>query len=462
MIGLILTFVWGSATLASSDALLKKLVEKKILTQEEADELREELKKEDAQTVELYDKTKVGSWIREMKWYGDLRVRAEYFGFEQDPTKAPGIKLNGDTDRLRYRLRLRFGVEAELEKWATIGVRLATGEEVTGAGNSEGDPVATNQTFTDTFTKKPVRIDLAYATVHPPELDWLRVTVGKMNNPIWQPNFNSPALYDFDVTPEGIAEQFSFNLDDNKRYRLFVNAGQFAVKEFSTDSNDVYLFDNQIGIEARFGADPKKPTVRAAAAGGYFATHNLNVLAFGDSGNRGNAAGGAITNLFLDDFQVVHADAEVVWAICDRPFLGTPCVLTISGEYLKNMSDVWQNLTGATFSGSQDPGQTEAYIGQIEFGDLKKRGQWQVAYEYKYLEADATWDAITESDFGTGGTDRKGHVIRGNYMIRDWWQFGCTAFVTRKISDRNNLNHNTVGNVADDLLRVEVDTVFKF
>jgi hypothetical protein len=110
-----------------------------------------------------------------------------------------------------------------------------------------------------------------------------------------------------------------------------------------------------------------------------------------------------------------------------------------------------------------DSGETRGYTGQIMFGQAKKKGEWSLAYQYKYLEADATWDALTDSDWGNGGTDRRGHVMKFAYNIRDWWQIGFTGFATTKISERrNNVNNTTVGYDDEKLLRVQVDTVFKF
>jgi hypothetical protein len=111
---------------------------------------------------------------------------------------------------------------------------------------------------------------------------------------------------------------------------------------------------------------------------------------------------------------------------------------------------------------SNDLNQTTGWTAQIAFGDFKKKGQWALAYQYKYLQADATWDAITDSDFGNGGTDRKGSIVKAIYMVQDWWQTTFTAFITEKISDRPNTGHNTVGIDGEDQLRIQVDTQFKF
>ena len=99
---------------------------------------------------------------------------------------------------------------------------------------------------------------------------------------------------------------------------------------------------------------------------------------------------------------------------------------------------------------------------QLAFGEAKKKGQWLVAYQYKHLEADATFDALTDSDWGNGGTDRKGHAIRGTYNFTDWWQFTVSAFVTEKISDRPNAGRNQNGLAGEDHFRLLVDNVLKF
>jgi hypothetical protein len=146
--------------------------------------------------------------------------------------------------------------------------------------------------------------------------------------------------------------------------------------------------------------------------------------------------------------------------VCDKPFLGTPSLLTFSGEYIHNLSDVYDDLGGSTQTKSPD--QTHGWSGQIAFGSLKKRAEWQIAYQYKYLEADAVWDAVADSDFGLGGTDRQGHVIKAAYNIREWWQLAFNASVTEKISSRPNTGENQRGDSHRNLLRVQADTTFKF
>ncbi len=440
--------IGSSARAQSADALLDLLIKKGVITQREANEVREQLDQQAAQTVELYNKTKVSSWLDSLTFSGDLRLRSEYFDFET----IPGTDMKLAPDRWRFRYRLRLAVEAKFVEWATINVRLASGEGGTSATGS--DPVSTNHSFTDTFRKKGIYIDVASVTIQPPDWDYGKLIAGKMDIPMWQPRFSSPQVYDYDLTPEGVAEQLQWKFGSPAgagRYRLFANAGQFSVKEFAANSNDAYMFDNQAGIEARFGKDVKAPKLKLTAVGGYYFTRSLDQVTFVDSPNRGN---GISTNgTYLADFDVVYGRGEAAWNISPRPFLGTPATITINGEYDKNLSSTYQDLPDNL---------TEGWTAQIAFGDFKKKGQWALAYQYKHLDANAVWDAITDSDWGTGGTDRKGHVIKAIYLPQDWWQFSFTAFITEKISDLANSGHNTVGFVGEDLLRLQMDSMLKF
>jgi hypothetical protein len=241
-----------------------------------------------------------------------------------------------------------------------------------------------------------------------------------------------------------------------------------VLDEISNDANDPYLLEFQAGVQATLGK------AKLTLAGSYYQTFNLTDMGVfigaavpasqSSSANRGNATrqpGGAGTTLFyLDDFQVVSVRAEAALTLADKPFLGTPVILTLSGEYVHNLANEFDNLTGSTQTLS--PGQTDGWTVQAAFGSNKNQGEWQIAYQYKHLEADAVWDAISDADWGTGSTDRKGHVLKGSYNVRDWWQLGFTMFVTEKISLRPNSGQNIRGLKGDDLLRLQLDSSFKF
>jgi hypothetical protein len=443
-----------TAKAQGGDAILDMLTKKGVITQKEANDVRSQMDTQTAQAVELHNKGKFSSWLDSVTFSGDFRLRAEDFMFED---------YRNTTDRLRFRYRLRLGMDFQYQDWAKVTLRLASGEA------APGDPVSTNQSMTDTFKKKPLTIDAAYVTIQPPGWNWIKVMGGKMDIPTWQPKFNSPMVYDFDVTPEGVAEQLQYVFGDKQQYRVFGEFGQYILKEISSNnSREPYVVDLQAGIEAKFGGDyAKNPKLKTTVAGGYFFTHNLKNTgyAFGDSPNTGNANGsGSSTNNYFADFSVLYGRGEIAYELSSKPFLGTPSLLTLCGEVDFNMKNAYENLTSS--GQTLDKDQRLGWTAQLAFGNAKKKGEWQVAYQYKYMQADAVWDALTDSDWGTGGTDRQGHVVKGTYCFADWWQMNCTMFITHKISDRANSGHNTVGaigaNHGQDMMRLQVDSVFKF
>ena len=93
------------AAAQSSDALLNKLVQKGILTEQEAKEMLDESKKESDKAA---SKSGLSSWVSSLKFSGDFRAR--YDGvYQDDSNSGPGTATQ---DRHRFRYRLRFGATA--------------------------------------------------------------------------------------------------------------------------------------------------------------------------------------------------------------------------------------------------------------------------------------------------------------------------------------------------------------
>ena len=104
------------------------------------------------------------------------------------------------------------------------------------------------------------------------------------------------------------------------------------------------------------------------------------------------------------NYEVANASLAFGFSAFDLPF-------SIYGDYIENQ-DADDLNTG--------------YMAGVRLGSAKKKGSWQVAYQYQELEADATLGEMTDSDFGGGGTDVKGNVVSGQYMITDNWYAGST------------------------------------
>src|ERR1043165_1864631 len=93
----------GSAHGQSTDALLNKLVQKGLLTPQEADELKKE-GKEDAKTTVIKG-FGMPDWVTSVKFYGDFRGRYEHFYADN----------SANTDRDRYRYRVRLGTTISMK-----------------------------------------------------------------------------------------------------------------------------------------------------------------------------------------------------------------------------------------------------------------------------------------------------------------------------------------------------------
>src|SRR6266481_7406611 len=112
------SFIFGGVAVRAQDAgaLLDLLVRKKIITDQEAEEVRAELTKESAATSA--GKWKLSTPITELELYGDARFRYEI---------RNGENLSNDTlQRNRERYRLRLGLRGILADDWFFGVRLET------------------------------------------------------------------------------------------------------------------------------------------------------------------------------------------------------------------------------------------------------------------------------------------------------------------------------------------------
>ena len=101
-------------------------------------------------------------WARNIKWRGDFRYRNEQFDIE-------GVS----PDRVRDRIRARFGLEARINPNVLVGFELATADL--------GDPRSTNSTLDDNNQRKDIGVNLAYVDWRP--RDGMLFTAGKQKQP---------------------------------------------------------------------------------------------------------------------------------------------------------------------------------------------------------------------------------------------------------------------------------------
>ena len=414
-------FLTGSAVPAQAsemDILLKKLVEKKILTEQEAREVRSEVQqevtkeqaasgeplqaaetKQEKEQLKAAVKDALPAWVKNTTWAGDFRLRHE--SQFRDPAKP----------RNRERMRARFGFTTKPWNELEVGVRLGTG--------ASGDPVAPNQSFTNTFDKKAVFIDKAYAKYSP--APWVVLSGGKIENPFYT---NTELVWDADVTPEGAVAQFktpeSLPLPMRETFptKLFATVGAFPISELSNDNGDPAVFGFQVGKEVGL---PHGFSWTESIA--YYDLTAIKTKRTSDinqvSAPSGNSTDGpAAAPVYRDDFNIL----DVQGRLGVPPVFGQPVV--VLGNYVLN-----------TVASDDDTAwQAGLKVGKV----TEKLGSWEAAYYYKRVESDALFGAITDSDFGGGGTNHKGHKLGLRVGLNKYAEAGVSYSRTDEIDGTQN------------------------
>jgi len=169
-------------------ALLDLLVKKRLISDQEAEEVRTELVKESASTAA--GKWKLSTPITELELYGDVRLRYEYRGGElpSEHTDNP----NDWYERHRERYRLRVGLRGTLADDWFFGIRLET-------SNSNR---STNVTFgadsPGPFSKVDDGVFVGQAYFGYTGFPDFKFTGGRMPQPL----ITTSMLWDDDINPE--------------------------------------------------------------------------------------------------------------------------------------------------------------------------------------------------------------------------------------------------------------------
>lgn len=265
------TRCWSADSSNTPDPLLDLLIQKGILTQQEAEKVEAEantLRTNQAPTPQIPpSKWIISKGIKNIELFGDVRLRYENRSAE-DPKKG-----TIDLERLRYAVRL--GLRGELYDQYYYGVRLETSPNARSDFVTLGTSSAASKPYIGPFGKSNggVNIGEVYLGWHPE--DWVDVTVGKMPNPL----YTSSMVWNSTITPEGAAEHLKYTVGSMD---FFANLGQFLYEDtnpnralplgayFTAPDSDTYdggkwstfLLAWEAGFNARL---PKQTSLKAAA-----------------------------------------------------------------------------------------------------------------------------------------------------------------------------------------------------
>src|SRR6266576_6828470 len=137
----------GSAAARAQDSgpLLDLLVRKGLINDQEAEEVRAELTKENAATSA--GKLKLSTPVTELELYGDARLRYEVRSGQTEGGVSPP---NDWQERKRERYRLRIGLRGVLADDWFFGVRLETSQNPRSTNVTFGDDTSTTSGSTTT------------------------------------------------------------------------------------------------------------------------------------------------------------------------------------------------------------------------------------------------------------------------------------------------------------------------
>ncbi len=445
-------------------------------------QLREEIKEEvmtQARDEHWAAPRTLPDWVSRFKLFADLRTRYEgdFFPDGNDNTGAfPNFnvintgppfdvtgttfspQLNVDQDRNRIRLRVRFGVTADLGDNFTAGLRIATGEN--------NSPVTTNQSLGaansaqgGNFSKYAIWLDrgfVKYEVGGNPDADF-SVSIGRFDNP-W---FSTELIWDDDLGFDGLALSARYNVATG--VTPFATIGGFPI--FNTDFNfssnrpDKFESDDKWLVAAQIGTTWKiRSDLSAKFAFAYYDFDNIEgrlsdpfvPLTASDQGNtddsrpafaqKGNTYF-PIRNILpvpennfgttkqfqyfglATPFRDIAFTGSLTWSHYD------PFHVWLTGEWIKNtafdsdkINRIAVNNRGPNLAnGNTGPfvGGDTAWMIQLKFGSpaLEKRWDWNAGINYRYIESDAVVDGFNDSDFGLGGTNLKGFEIFGSLAL---------------------------------------------
>lgn len=457
-------------------------------------QIRDELKAEMMKEVQTAGWASPGQaapeWTRRIRLSGDVRFRGETDRFAKGNANdiidysainaTPGgfdfygnniniPILDTRVDRNRLRVRARLGIAYDPTDFATVGVRLATGDD--------NSPISTNQTLGGGFSKKNIWLDQAYLQLRPTK--FLTANLGRFENPFT----STDLVFDRDLNFDGIEAEVHSGAFLGGRTQLALRGGAFPLDFGSVDypstsvSKEKYptkwLFAAQAEAATEFGGGIK---VNAAAAYYHFSNiqgqlsapclFNGQTISIGTSdpvecstdGSRAIFPRKGNTLFFIRNITVPAPDTlpaanrqylglTYKYSLLDlnasieAPVLGRQAVLT--GNYVRNLAykhgdecrfgvgigtpitnvisvNNNDNACSAASPALVDSG-NQGYLVRLLIGDKnpKRFGEWNIVGDYRYLDTDATLDSLTDSDFHLGGTNAKGYSIGGTFGLYD-------------------------------------------
>ncbi len=406
-----------------SAALLDALVRKKILTLQEAEEVRAELVRENAASTA--EKIKMRSSVTELSLYGDLRLRYQYD--QRRTTLQPPVSDSGSlfaghgAQRSRERFRLRLNADFKLGSNFFGGVQLQTGQAADSA----------NQTFSGGFANYNIYISRAFLGWKP--VEGVILIGGKQENPF----YTTDLVWDADINPEGIVEKVEFHelFSAKKPWELSLVAGQFFFYDHNEDGsdNDVWLFAGQLVGSYRFANG-----VRVTVAPGYMTYTGGQLYGMQNEtpfNNTDTVVEGASRYLSIItapgdiSFRIAGVKTRVLWDFAyntDGNRRGTK-LYGLTAD-LRKVRDGKGKTVGYTGAGSHSSRDNIAWLAGVQVGENKKKGDASLFFNYRQTGLTSVDPNLNDSDFAFGQLNTQGFKVGAAYNLTDFCVIGLTYY----------------------------------
>ncbi len=414
-------FALTSATVVAQDSapLIDLLVKKGLINDQEAEEVRADLTKENAGTSA--GKLALGSHLTEFKLGGDIRLRHQY-----DATTAQGTGSSQSRNRERFRFRLNG--DFQLRQGWSAGFALETAS----AADSG------NQTFENANDDYSVYLARAYVAWKP-NAQWSFIG-GKFANPLQ----TTDLVWDGDINPQGLSETYSFDLASGS---LQLRAAQLVMddnderKGSGPSFRDSFLFVQQLVYSTKLGSG-----VGVTIAPGYMFYNNASVSGAANETAYAGRTKGLSLATFTGSIKFPNVGRE-----------GHSLSLYWDGTYNFDADTRAHEVYG--LSDAYSDGATSWLLGiGYAKGSGKEQGDWSVKLDYRRIGIGSLDPNLSDSDFGFGNLNQRGFKLSTSYNIASFASLGVTYFYTHDI--QGGLKHAVAGLDKSNILQVDLVTKF--
>jgi len=392
-------------------------------TQKQVEQTAEESKTATAEAKKGFE---LPAWVKRTTLFGDVRLRHEGF-YHQPDTKGKAAV----TARNRERVRARVGLKVAFSDELSATVRMASGDP--------NNPVSTNETLTNDFTRKHVNLDWAFLTFTPGQSFGLRpgvvsTTMGKFPNPIFRVG---QLIFDDDLSPEGASQTLS--LLDKPRGGLDqvkVHALEWTYNEVS-NAQDGWMFGGQVNPSGHVG------NVQVEAGIGQYWWLNPDQIAQALNTNTSLTNTNLVTKNSagsITGYQGAFNQSNATLSVTLPNVIGTQPVQAFA-DYVYNWQAAIDDAHGV--------------MGGLKLGQTKVRGDWALSGYYEHIGQEAAISSFTYDDFGNGGTNLEGSVIQLDYQLLNPLTLTARSHFTNFINRPADTTNPT-------LIRLQLDAQVKF